>query len=146
MSVPDLAPDDDDDDIGNTENEFKTIFNSISHSFKLEHKRIAATLSDHFWELKHEKNIDFNIKWEIVKKMKQFAPGEKVCKPCLQGKFSILMLFIMSTRSLNKKNDFFGILCAQETILFCNKKSQSDEGHEHCGFKLGVTNETTNCR
>ena len=42
------------------------------------------TLSDHVWKLKKKKTtatttkIDFNIKWEIVKKVKPFAPGEKV--------------------------------------------------------------------
>ena len=52
-----------------TENEFKTRFNLHKSSFKLEHKRTPRTLSGHVWKLKN-KNIDINIKWEIVKKVK----------------------------------------------------------------------------
>ena len=32
------------------------------------------------------KNLDFNMKWEIVKKVKPLSPGEKVCKLYLQKK------------------------------------------------------------
>ena len=58
-------------------------------SFKFEHKRTSTTLCEHVWKLKI-KNINFNIKWEIVKKVKPFAPSDKVCKLCLQEKLSIL--------------------------------------------------------
>ena len=34
-----------------TENEFETKFNLHKSSFKLEHKRTSATLSDHVWKL-----------------------------------------------------------------------------------------------
>ena len=53
--------------IGLTENEFKTRFNLHKSSFKLEHKRTLTSHSDHVWKLKN-KNINFNIKWEVVKK------------------------------------------------------------------------------
>ena len=53
--------------IGLTENEFKTRFNLHKSSFKLEPKRTSTTLSEHVWKLKN-KNINFNIKWEVVKK------------------------------------------------------------------------------
>ena len=65
--------------IGLTENEFKTRFNLHKSSFKLEHKRTSTTLSEHVWKLKN-KNINFNIKWEVVKKGKTFAPSDKLCK------------------------------------------------------------------
>ena len=57
-------------------------------SFKLEHKRPSTTLSDHVWKLKN-KSINFNIKWEVVKKVKPFAPGDKVFKLYLQEKLSM---------------------------------------------------------
>ena len=75
--------------IGLTENEIKTRFNLHKSSFKLEHKRTSTTLSDHVWKLKN-KNINFNIKWEVVKKVKSFAQSDKVCQLCLQEKLSIL--------------------------------------------------------
>ena len=52
--------------IGLTENEFMTRFNLHKSSFKLEHKRTSTTLSEHVWKLKN-KNINFNIKWEVAK-------------------------------------------------------------------------------
>ena len=71
--------------------------------------------------------MDFNIKWEIVKKMKPFAPGEKVCKLCLQEILSILR----SNPSLNKKKrkKFLDIV-AQEAIpaKHTNNLLLSDEG------------------
>ena len=72
-----------------TENEFKTIFNLHKSTIKLKHKRTSTTLSEHVWKLKNN-TINFNIQWEIVKKVKPFAPNDKVCKLCLQGKLSIL--------------------------------------------------------
>ena len=58
-------------------------------SFKLEHKRTLTALREHIGKLKN-KNITFNIKWEVVKKVKPFAPSDEVCKLCLQEKLSIL--------------------------------------------------------
>ena len=68
-----------------TANKFKTRFNLLRSSFKLEHKRTSTTFSEHVLTLKN-KIISFNIKWEVLKKMKPFAPSDKVCKLCLQEK------------------------------------------------------------
>ena len=95
--------------IGLTEREFKTRFNLHKPSFKFDHKRTSTTVCDHVWKLKN-KNINFNIKWEVVKKAKPFAPGDKLC---LQEKFSILS----SASSLNKKkNEIFGHCMHMETM------------------------------
>ena len=91
--------------IGLTENEFKTRFNLYKSSFKLEHKITSTALSDHVWKLK-KKNINFNIKWQVVKRVKPFAPSNKVCGLCLQEKLSILR----SAPSLNKEAKFLDIV------------------------------------
>ena len=98
-----------------TENEFKTRFNLHKPSFKLEHKRTSTTLNEHVWKLKN-KNINFNIKWEIVKKVKPFAPNDKVCKLCLQEKLSILR----SAPSLNKRSEIFGHCTHRKKFLLSN--------------------------
>ena len=85
--------------IGLAENEFKTRFNLHKSSFKLEHKRTPTRLYEHVWELKN-KNTNFNIKWEAVKRVKPFSPSDKVCKLCLQEKLSILK----SAPPLNKRS------------------------------------------
>ena len=72
-------------------------------SFKLEHKRTSTTLSEHVWKLKNN-NTNFNIQWEIVKKVKPFAPNNKLCKLCSQEKLSILR----SAPSLKKRSEIFG--------------------------------------
>ena len=105
--------------IGLTENEFKTRFNLHKSSFKLEHKRTTTILSDHIWKLK-KKNTDFNIKWEIIKNVKPYAPGEKICRLCLQEKFSILI----SKPSLNKRTEIFGHCVHRKQFLLNNIKEQ----------------------
>ena len=110
--------------IGLTENEFKTRFNLHKSSFKLEHKRTSTTLSEHVWKLKN-KNINFNIAWAIVKKVKPFAQNDKVCKLCLQEKLSILR----SAPSLNKRNEIFGHCIHRKKFLLSktNKPTSTDE-------------------
>ena len=88
-------------------------------SFKLEHKRTTTTLSDHIWKLK-KKNTDYNIKWEIIKNVKPYAPGEKTCKLCLQEKLSILI----SKPSLNKRSEIFGHCVHRKQFLLNNIKEQ----------------------
>ena len=104
--------------IGLTENEFKTRFNLHKSSFKLEHKRTTTTLSDHIWKLKI--NTDFNIKWEVLKNVKPYALGEKICKLCLQEIFSILI----SKPSLNKRTEIFGHCVHRKQFLLNNIKEQ----------------------
>ena len=95
-----------------TENEFKTRFNLHKSSFKLEHKRTSTTLSEHIWKLKN-KNINVNIQWEIVKKVKLFTSNDKMCKLCLQEKLSVLR----SAPSLNKRSEIFGHCIHRKKIL-----------------------------
>ena len=94
-------------------------------SFKLEHKRTSTTLSLHVWKLK-KKNTNFKIKWEVVKKVKPFAPSDKVCKLCLQEKLSILR----SAPSLNKRSQIFGHCIHRKKFLLSNtnKPLSTDEG------------------
>ena len=99
-------------DIGLTENEFKARFILHRSSFKFELKRTSTTLSEHVWTLKN-KNINFNIKWEVVKKVKPFAPSNKVCKLFLQEKLSILR----SAPSLNKRSEIYGHCKQRKNIL-----------------------------
>ena len=101
--------------IGLTENEFKTRLNLHKSFFKLEHNRTSTTLSEHVCKLKN-KNIKFNIKWEVVKKVKPFTPCDKVFKLCLQEKLSILR----SALSLNKRSEIFGHCIYRKKFLLSN--------------------------
>ena len=90
--------------------------------FKLEHKRTSTTLSDHVWKLK-KKNINFNISWQVVKRVKPFAPSNKVCGLCLQEKLSILR----SAPSLNKRSEIFGHCIHRKKFLLSNLSMSTDE-------------------
>ena len=108
--------------IGLTENQFKTRFNLHKSSFKLEHKRTLTTLRDHVWKLK-KKYINFNIKRQVVKRVKPFAPSNKVCGLCLQEKLSILR----SAPSLNKRSEIFGHCIHRKKFLLSNLSMSTDE-------------------
>ena len=108
--------------MGLTENEFKTRFNLHKSSFKLEHKRTSTTLSDQVWKIK-KKNINFNITWQVVKRVKPFAPSNKVCGLCLQEKLSILR----SAPCLNKRSEIFGHCIHRKKFLLNNLSMSTDE-------------------
>ena len=110
--------------IGLRENKFKTRFNLHMSSFKIEYKRTSTTLSKHVWKLKN-KNVNFSIRWEIIKKVQPFAPNDKVCKLCLQEKLSILR----SAPSLNKRGDIFGHCIHRKEFLLSNT-NQSTSTYE----------------
>ena len=99
--------------IGLTENEFKTIFNLRKSSFKLEHKRTTTTLSDHIWKLK-KKNTE-------IKNVMPYAPGEKICKLCLQKKMSILI----SKPSLKKGLTFSDTVCTENSFFSTTSKNNT---------------------
>ena len=61
-----------------------------------------------------------NIKWEIIKNVKPYTPGEKICKLCLQEKFSILI----SKPSLNKRTEILGHCVHRKQFLLNNIKDQ----------------------
>ena len=64
--------------IGLTEMHLKQHNNLHKSFFKLEHKKSATGLSEHIWELKNN-NIDYRIKWEIVKKVRLITSDKKYC-------------------------------------------------------------------
>ena len=72
---------------GSTEN-FKSRYSQHKSSFK---NRPAAhtTLSSYIWKLKDE-NIQFQVKWSIIKKGHAFSSGSKACNLCLTEKLVIL--------------------------------------------------------
>ena len=55
--------------VGLTSNAFKTRFNNHKNSFKYRRKKHLTELSNYVWDLK-DNNVDFNIKWKILKQAK----------------------------------------------------------------------------
>ena len=88
--------------VGLTENAFKTRYNNHKASFNNKAKRLNTELSKHIWELK-EKNVDFKIKWDILKQAKPYNPSSKRCNLCTWEKYYIICKPEIAT--LNKRNE-----------------------------------------
>ena len=67
--------------------------------------------------------INFNISWQVVKRVKPFAPNNKVCGLCLQEKLSILR----SAPSLNKRSEIFRHCIHRKKFLLSNLSMSTDE-------------------
>ena len=88
--------------IGLCETDFKRRFNNHKLSFTCEYKKQTTQLSKHIWTLKN-KNIDFRIKWTVLKKTKSYSNITKRCQLCLWEKYLIIMSDKATT--LNKRSE-----------------------------------------
>ena len=88
--------------IGLTSNTFKTRFAYHKMSFTNVNKKHATELSKHVWKLK-DKNVDYKIKWKIIKQAKPYSNNSNRCNLCLCEKYFIL--WHPSLATLNKRNE-----------------------------------------
>ena len=91
--------------IGLTETTFKQRWATHNSSFKTRNPKNKCGLSEYIWDLQ-DRNISYNIKWEIVSKAKSFNPVTGVCSLCNREKYFILFKSEMAT--LNKKEEIVG--------------------------------------
>ena len=89
--------------VGICSTEFKTRYNNHKSSFVNEHKKNATELSKHIWKLKLN-NIEFEIKWKILKRVQPYSNKTKKCRLCLTEKFFII--YHPEKCTLNKKTEF----------------------------------------
>ena len=68
--------------VGLTENTFKTRFNNHKASFNSYQKRNSTELSKYVWDLKRE-NVDYSIRWKILKRAKSYNCASNRCNLCL---------------------------------------------------------------
>ena len=87
-TVTEITSNDQEMYIGFTENEVRTRFSMHKSSFKPELKRTSTTFSNPVWKLKQKHLLQYQM--GDRQKVEPVAPGEKMCKLCLQEKFSIL--------------------------------------------------------
>ena len=91
--------------IGLTSGSFKQRFSAHKTSFTHEKYKDATSLSTYIWQLK-SKGADYSIRWSIVRKVKSYKPGDRICALCLAEKAEILK-HSKDKRSLNKRNELF---------------------------------------
>lgn len=87
--------------IGLSATEFKARYSNHKSSFKNIGKRNSTVLAKYVWELK-EKNVDFEIEWEILKRAKSIKSGDRTCRLCL--KEATLIVFA-DNECLNKRRE-----------------------------------------
>ena len=106
--------------IGLTDNTFKTRYTNHKASFTHVNKKNSTELSKHVWKLK-EANIDYNIKWSILKQASSYNTRTKKCNLCLWEKFFIIRMPHIST--LNKRNELLSKCRHSAKFLLSNHKT-----------------------
>ena len=69
--------------IGLTSSEIKKRVSSHNSDFKHAKNKDSTKLSKHIWDLK-ENNINYEIKWNVIKKVNKLKNGDKMCRLCTQ--------------------------------------------------------------
>ena len=86
--------------VGLTENTFKTRFNNHKASFNSYQKRNSTELNKYVWDLKRE-NVDYSVRWKILKRAKSYNCASNRCNLCLWEKYYIICKPELAT--LNKR-------------------------------------------
>ena len=102
--------------VGLTKNPFKVRYKAHKKSIKHEKFSTETALSGYLWELKR-KNINYDIKWQVVDRAPPFSPVTGVCKLCTLEKYYIL--FIPERASLNKNDEVFKP-CRHKPLVLLN--------------------------
>ena len=72
--------------VGLTAMKFKDRFSKHKSDIEQQKNRTNTTLAGHMWDLK-DKNLNYQIKWEIVCRAAPFSPISKKCNQCLAEKY-----------------------------------------------------------
>ena len=91
--------------VGLTENTFKQRWSTHNSSFRTRNPKNKCGLSEHIWDLQ-DRNISYNITWEILSKANPFNPVTGVCNLCNREKYFIL--FKPEIANLNKREEIVG--------------------------------------
>ncbi|MEC8568739.1 MAG: hypothetical protein VXY56_10740, partial [Pseudomonadota bacterium] len=103
--------------IGLASTTFKQRYANHKSSFKLANKRNATALSQYVWELK-DKNIDFEISWEILKRIRPKKSGERKCMLCVSE--ATMILFANDECLLNKRREIVATCRHERDLLLAN--------------------------
>ena len=102
--------------IGLASTTFKARYVNHKSSFKLAKKRNATVLSQHIWELK-EKNKNFEISWEILKRVRPKKSGERKCLLCAS---EATMILFAGEECMNKRREIVSSCKHEKNLLLIN--------------------------
>ena len=112
--------------IGLTSSELKKRISSHKTDFKYEKHKESTKLSKYIWSLKENKT-EFEIKWNIVKKVKKIKNGDKMCRLCVNE-----VNFILKNKNspLNSRNELMNKCRHCSKFLLANwKKKQKGQSN-----------------
>ena len=89
---------------GLTSQTFKKRWYKHRETINDENHPSPTTLSTHIWDLK-SRNKNFDIKWSIIDRAKDFNPITRKCRLCMKEKFHIL--YNKSGATLNERSELF---------------------------------------
>ena len=81
---------------------FKKRYNNHCSNFNVPGRRKTTELSKHIWSLR-DRNLNYNIKWEIVAKGKPYSNKRKKCNLCLEERYYIR--YHPEKSSLNRRDE-----------------------------------------
>ena len=81
-----------------------------------DYNKKGTTLSNYIWQLK-DKNILYNLEWEIISKGADYNPATGICGVCNLEKFFIM--FKPGGASLNQRSEFFTHCRHYRKFLLC---------------------------
>ena len=81
---------------------YKTRYNNHTSSFRNPKHKHATELSKYIWQLK-QSNIQYSIRWKILKKCKAYSNKTKRCNLCLHEKY--IIIYHSKLNSLNSRNE-----------------------------------------
>ena len=104
--------------VGHTEGSFKTRYNNHTNSFRNAKHRHSTALSKHIWQLK-ELNVDYSLKWNIIKKCRSYSNITKRCNLCLHEKF--IIIYHPELCSLNSRNELLSACRHRKKFLLSSQ-------------------------
>ena len=103
--------------------EFKQRHYQHRHDFQNENKRESTELSKHIWKLK-DKNINYNIRWKIIKQVPKIKNGNQMCRLCITEAAIIMKSKI---GRLNKRTEVMNKCRHTNKFLLKNWKSEKEK-------------------
>ena len=108
--------------VGLTETKYKTRYLNHTSSFRNEKRKSSTELSKYIRALK-ETDVNFSIKWNIMKQCKPYSNKTKRCNLCLYEKFIIICHPELS--SLNTRNELISTLYKLSSLITHNTSTHT---------------------
>ena len=103
--------------IGLTGGSFKQRHTQHLSNFRTRNPKNKTKLSEKIWSLE-DRDIDFQVKWEILQRSKPYHQGSGECQLCLAEIYHII--FHPEESDLNSRNEFMNKCRHKNKYFLCN--------------------------